>query len=427
MDVKRKNVFDSERPKQRKYCIKLQANNLFTTDVKVVNGDYCQGNNQHLQSNGLFPEEQKGCRKESRGTKDQLMIDKMVLKNCRRRMTNLCLSWIDYKKAYDMVPHSWLMECTAMLGVALNVRRMLSNSMKRWKVELTSGGQTLGEVNIRRGIFQGDSLSPILFVMALIPLSEILRKIKMGYSLGKDRGKLNHLLFMDDLKLYGRNVNEIDSLIQSVRIFSQDIGMEFGIQKCAMLKIVRGKMVECEGISLPNGEKIRSLEKGQDYRYLGVLQCDTIKNKEMKELLRNEYFRRVRKMLKSRLNSGNVIQAINSRAVSVIRYGAGIVDWTKNELQEMDRKTRKLLTIYRSMHPQGDIDRLYMKRVAGGRGLQSVGETVELEDASLAFYLETKEEELLREVSREKNFGIQWKPSGQEENNVKGQTNEIRK
>ena len=164
----------------------------------------------------------------------------------------------------------------------------------------------------------------------------------------------------------------MDSLIQTVTIFSQDIGMEFGIQKCAMLKIVRGKMVECEGISLPKGEKVRSLEKGQDYRYLGVLQCDTIKHNEMKGLLRNEYFRRVRKMLKSSLNSGNVILAINSRAVSVIRNGAGIVDWTKNEIQEMDRKTRKLLTIYRSMHPQGDVDRLYMKRVAGGRGLQSV-------------------------------------------------------
>ena len=180
---------------------------------KLLTGIIAEETYQHLQSKWLFPEEQKGCKKESRGTKDQLMIDKMVLKNCRRRMTNLCLSWIDYKKAYDMVPHSWLMECTTMLGIALNVREMLSNSMKSWKVELTSGGQTLGEVNIRRGIFQGDSLSPILFVIALIPLSEILRKVKMGYSLGKDRGKFNHLLFMDDLKLYGRNVNEIDSLI----------------------------------------------------------------------------------------------------------------------------------------------------------------------------------------------------------------------
>ena len=51
----------------------------------------------------------------------------------------------------------------------------------------------------------------------------------------------------------------------------------------------------------------------------------------------------------------------------------------------MDRKTRKLLTIYRSMHPQGDIDKLYMKRVAGDRGLQSVEDTVELEEASLSF------------------------------------------
>ena len=98
---------------------------------KLLTGIIAEETYQHLQSNRLFPEEQKGCKKESRGTKDQLMIDKMVLKNYIRRMTNLCLSWIDYKKAYDMVPHSWLMECIAMLGVALNVRRMLSNSMKR--------------------------------------------------------------------------------------------------------------------------------------------------------------------------------------------------------------------------------------------------------------------------------------------------------
>ena len=98
---------------------------------KLLTGIIAEETYQHLQSNGLFPEEQKGCKKESRGTKDQLMIDKMVLKNCRRRMTNPCLSWIDCKKAYprlQMVPHSWLMECTAMTGVALNVRRMLSNS-----------------------------------------------------------------------------------------------------------------------------------------------------------------------------------------------------------------------------------------------------------------------------------------------------------
>ena len=58
----------------------------------------------HLERNGLPTDEQKGCRKGSRGTKDQLLVDKAILKNCRRRLTNLSMAW----KAYDMLPHSWV-------------------------------------------------------------------------------------------------------------------------------------------------------------------------------------------------------------------------------------------------------------------------------------------------------------------------------
>lgn len=60
---------------------------------------------QHLERNGLLADEQKGCRKGSRGTKDQLLVDMAILKKYRR-LTNLSMAWIDYKKAYDMVPHS---------------------------------------------------------------------------------------------------------------------------------------------------------------------------------------------------------------------------------------------------------------------------------------------------------------------------------
>ena len=89
--------------------------------------------------------------------------------------------------------------------------------------------------------------------------------------------------------------------------------------------------------------------------------------------------------------------------MSVIRYVAGIIEWTKLELQDIDRKTRKLLTIYRGMHPQADVhvDRLYWKRAERGKGLQSVEETVHLEDISLGFYLKDKEEILLKEVIKE--------------------------
>ena len=82
----------------------------------------------------------------------------------------------------------------------------------------------------------------------------------------------------------------------------------------------------------------------------------------MKEKIRKEYIRRVRHVLKSKLNGMNTFSAINSRAVVVVRYSAEVVQWRKSELQEIDRKTRKLLTIYRTYHLQSDKDRLYLKR-----------------------------------------------------------------
>ena len=221
--------------------------------------------------------------------------------------------------------------------------------------------------------------------------------------MGKNRGKINHLPFMDDLKLHGRNMQELDSLVQSVRIFSADIGMAFGIEKCAAVKITRGKVVESEGIELPNGDTIKGLEENDGYKYLGILECDKIKNSEMKEKIQ-EYFRRVKLILKSKLNAGNVVMAVNSRAVSLVRYCAGIVEWTKAELQEMDRKTRKIFTMNRSLHPRSDVDRLYIKRTEGGRGLQCLEEVVKLEELSLAFYLSKKEEKLLKEVVKEGLF-----------------------
>ena len=106
-----------------------------------------------MENENLLPEEQKGCRRKSRGTKDQLLIDKTILKDCRKRRTNLAMAWIDYRKAYDFVPHSWILECLDMLGIADNVRRFLEKIMKRWKLD------------VNRGIFQGDSLSLLIFLI----------------------------------------------------------------------------------------------------------------------------------------------------------------------------------------------------------------------------------------------------------------------
>ena len=68
------------------------------------------------------------------------------------------------------------------------------------------------------------------------------------------------------------------------------------------------------------------------------------------------------------------MKAINFRAVSIVKYEAEIVDWAKEELKVMDRKTRKLMTIYRALHLQADVDRLYFKKSERGRGMISIEE-----------------------------------------------------
>ena len=87
--------------------------------------------------------------------------------------------------------------------------------------------------------------------------------------------------------------------------------------------------------------------------------------------------------LKSQLNAGNVIQAINIWAVSTVKYPAGIIKWTKKELQQIDRKTTKLIIIYRGIRSKSYVDRLYMPRSDGGRGLVSVKDCVEEEKCNL--------------------------------------------
>ena len=171
-----------------------------------------------------------------------------------------------------MVPHSWIMKCLELTGTAQNIRSLLKNSMPKWKTLLTSEGEILGEVNIKRGIYQGDSLSPLLFVIIMIPLSMILHKVKAGYKMSKTSKVINHLLFMDDLKLYASNKDQLDSLVNTVKLFSEDIKMSFGLSKCAVLELKRGRKIASTGIDI-GGEKISEADPN-GYKYLGMLQLD---------------------------------------------------------------------------------------------------------------------------------------------------------
>ena len=184
-----------------------------------------------LTSRGLFQKKQKGSHKWSRSTGELFYFVQHIPNERKTRQKNLAMAWIDNKKAYDLILSSLIMNCLEMYEISHEVINLIEKTMKTWRVELIAGRKSLAETKIQRGIFQVDALSPLLLIIAMMPLNHIQRKCTARYKLSKSQEMINHLLYMDDIKLFAKNEKELETLIQAVRIGSQDIEMEFGIEK----------------------------------------------------------------------------------------------------------------------------------------------------------------------------------------------------
>jgi len=107
--------------------------------------------------------------------------------------------------------------------------------------------------------------------------------------IGGNHVVVNHLLYLDDLKLYGRNQCEIQSLVNTAKMFSDDICMKFGFNKCASLSIKRGVV---QAVVTPNLDGILPLNEGSVYKYLGVLENNVFNITKIKALVQQEFLRR---------------------------------------------------------------------------------------------------------------------------------------
>ena len=172
--------------------------------------------------------------------------------------------------------------------------------------------------------------------------------------------------------------------------------MSFGLEKCAVLEIRRGRQVDSSGIDLPDDQHIGEIGE-EGYKYLGILQLDQNLNTKMKVKITSEYIRRVKKLCRSQLIGG-----INTWAVGVVRYSAGVVDWTMEEMTSMDRRTRKILAMNGCLHTRSNVARLYLPMKEGGRGLIGIEDSVRKERKSLYGYLRESTEWMLQAALKEK-------------------------
>ena len=364
------------------------------TIYKMLTGIITEKISHHFEVYNLISEEQAGGRKNTYGVKEQLLLNKTILENCRNRQTNLHMAWIDYKKAYDSVPHSWIIECLKLYKVNPSIINFINEIIPNWKTSLKlyheAGEITIPDVNIKRGIYQGDSLSPLLFIMAIDPLSKLINKSNTGYNL-KRRSEcktiVNHLLYMDDLKLYAASESQLTKQLEIVKQFSDDIKMQFGLDKCGKLSLVKGKQSRSDGIQIDHDTFIRELERDENYKYLGILENEKIDHKEMRNTVTKEYYSRIRKVLKTSLTPKNKITAINQLAIPILQNTFGVITWPQNIINGIDVKTRKLLTINKLFYKNQDHNRLYLPRRKGGMGLINVNQSHRSTNITLAQYL----------------------------------------
>ena len=228
----------------------------------------------------------------------------------------------------------------------------------------------------------------------------IIIMIIINYKFNSNKEEINHLMFMDDIKLVAKDERGLDSLIQTVRVISTDIGMKFVLEKCAMLVMKKGKVSKSDAIKLPDDKVIRSIHEENGYKYLGVLLLDRVMCDAIKEKVGTEYKGRVKKVLKSKLNGGNMIAAINTWAVPLIRYSAPFLDWLRDEMKQVDRTTRKLMNIYKALYPRDSVVRLYLPRKEGGRGQIYVEDCIDLAIMSLENYIQKSNKRLIKSARR---------------------------
>ena len=166
------------------------------------------------------------------------MIDRMVMKDCRRGHRNLNMAWVDVRKAYDTVDHKWLAESMDVHRFLYWLCRVIRQLLKSWNTKITvrtkCGTETSRTIRFIRGLPQGDALCPRLFTLCLNPVAWLLNATE-GYKLSKPIGrKITHLLYIDDLKVFSSSQTKLNTVLRSTYAAMNDIGLQLEeVQYCS--------------------------------------------------------------------------------------------------------------------------------------------------------------------------------------------------
>ena len=231
------------------------------TCYKIFTGMIGNYMKEHAERNNIWDRIQLGTYSEVLGTVEQLIIDNATMDKARNQHRNLAVALYDYQKAYDMVRHDWMIRVSQWMGVPEKVVYVIVKLMEGWKTRLdvTEDGKVLTsrKINIRKGILQGDSYSPVGFCLTEVPISMLIEEIDehpMGQKY-KERVKRTHSRFIDDLNFYQESQRKLEVVNEMIVKVSMDTGACYGVKKCAEIVFRKGKMINGEGLTVLEEKK----------------------------------------------------------------------------------------------------------------------------------------------------------------------------
>jgi hypothetical protein len=338
----------------------------------------------------LLTTEQQGSRRETFGTVNQLLVDRIVTEEVVRTNGDMAVAWLDIAKAFDSLDHRWILHWLHQYKVDRKIIRLLERLMGQWESILVIGGSEFSTpIRITRGIFQGDSLSPLLFLIGMNPISTALAKRPEGIKVGAKN--LNHLLYVDDYKIYSKSLSELDSLVEAISVISARAGLKLNEVKCQLAVVLKGKLVS------PQREEAETATidfkiadpKLQPAKYLGLVGAAIQIDRLNKKRTITETFARVKKVMRLNAPTQLIISALNSYAFGFAKYTLGVVDWGKTGLSDLDQKVRHLLATRSFRACRGGLGYLYLPRKLGGRGLLRLEDACETAVVRLYQYMQS--------------------------------------
>ena len=225
------------------------------TSYKLLTGVLAATLSEHVFGSAILPTEQKAFRKVESGCLDVLTIDTAIVEEAKKDRSNLSVAWVDYSKAYDLVPHRWVSEMMWTVRAPRPIRALLRKIMEIWTADLCLWTVERPKhilMVMKSDVFQGHSLSPFLFCPCIPPLSEVVKATGEFHSTHQSE-PVTHLMFVDDQKVYVKGQTELEDAINVVESVSGAMGMELGLKKCGAAHMIQGAVVMAGAGPLKSG------------------------------------------------------------------------------------------------------------------------------------------------------------------------------